>query len=434
MKEPGYVYILTNPSFREDWIKIGMSSRPVPERLRELDNTSVPLPFEIYATLRTVKFEAAEKHIHRMVDRLTDLRIRKNREFFNIHPAKALELFRDEAELLDDAYIEIYRDGKVVDSTSYMFNSVARNGDDSTEESSDLRNVKLTSSIVNDNSKSGYDNEVQSLSVREEKPLWSDSDNESGLDEVYYLEGRNYNAIGFFDYRSNKMLVKAGSVVSLEETSSCPNKEKRQKILSKKAERTSNGFLIKEDLSFISPSGSSSFVIGSSTNGWREWKDKNGLQLLEKRNAHSENSINETLNIEGNNKLSSDEENSIQYIETEEAKIEQDNEAVVEFEYFLESSKYRAKGIFDIRTKQFVVKAGSIAALVTQSSCHNSELRMNMLDEHTERVSNGYVLKHDVIFNSPSGASVFITGSSTNGYKVWKNRKGQSLSEILKEL
>lgn len=26
-KEPGYVYILTNPSFREDWVKIGKSSR-----------------------------------------------------------------------------------------------------------------------------------------------------------------------------------------------------------------------------------------------------------------------------------------------------------------------------------------------------------------------------------------------------------------------
>ena len=25
----GYVYILTNPSFREDWVKIGKSSRPV---------------------------------------------------------------------------------------------------------------------------------------------------------------------------------------------------------------------------------------------------------------------------------------------------------------------------------------------------------------------------------------------------------------------
>ena len=45
----GYVYILTNPSFREDWIKIGKSSRPVDVRSKELDNTAVPLPFEIYA-------------------------------------------------------------------------------------------------------------------------------------------------------------------------------------------------------------------------------------------------------------------------------------------------------------------------------------------------------------------------------------------------
>lgn len=25
-KEPGYVYILTNPSFREDWVNIGKSN------------------------------------------------------------------------------------------------------------------------------------------------------------------------------------------------------------------------------------------------------------------------------------------------------------------------------------------------------------------------------------------------------------------------
>ena len=54
-KEPGYVYILTNPSFREDWVKIGKSSRPVDIRSKELDNTAVPLPFEIYATLQTLK-------------------------------------------------------------------------------------------------------------------------------------------------------------------------------------------------------------------------------------------------------------------------------------------------------------------------------------------------------------------------------------------
>lgn len=46
-KEPGYVYILTNPSFREDWVKIGKSSRPVDVRSKELDNTAVSLSAEL---------------------------------------------------------------------------------------------------------------------------------------------------------------------------------------------------------------------------------------------------------------------------------------------------------------------------------------------------------------------------------------------------
>lgn len=68
----GYVYILTNPSFREDWVKIGKSRRPVDVRSKELDNTAVPLPFEIFATLKTEKYEMVEKQIHKQIDRLTD--------------------------------------------------------------------------------------------------------------------------------------------------------------------------------------------------------------------------------------------------------------------------------------------------------------------------------------------------------------------------
>ena len=80
----GYVYILTNPSFREDWVKIGKSSRPVDVRSKELDNTAVPLPFEIFATMKTAKYNEVEKLVHKTIDRLTDLRIRQNREFFNV--------------------------------------------------------------------------------------------------------------------------------------------------------------------------------------------------------------------------------------------------------------------------------------------------------------------------------------------------------------
>ena len=52
--DKGYVYILTNPSFKEDWIKIGNSSRPVDIRSKELDNTAVPLPFERKRSVKAV--------------------------------------------------------------------------------------------------------------------------------------------------------------------------------------------------------------------------------------------------------------------------------------------------------------------------------------------------------------------------------------------
>ena len=111
-KEPGYVYILTNPSFREDWVKIGKSSRPVDVRSKELDNTAVPLPFEVFATLKTTKYNEAEKLVHRYIERFTNLRIRNNREFFNVQPEEALEIFREVATLLDDAEIEeVYKNG-----------------------------------------------------------------------------------------------------------------------------------------------------------------------------------------------------------------------------------------------------------------------------------------------------------------------------------
>ena len=119
MKEPGYVYILTNPSFREDWVKIGKSSRPVDVRSKELDNTAVPLPFEIFATMKTVKYNEVEKLVHKTIDRLTDLRIRQNREFFNVAPQLALDIFRDIASTIDDAEVTLYEDSKPMNEDTH---------------------------------------------------------------------------------------------------------------------------------------------------------------------------------------------------------------------------------------------------------------------------------------------------------------------------
>ena len=78
------VYILTNQSM-PDTIKIGITDN-LERRIRELDNTSTPLPFECYYAVEVQDAKAIEKKIHEGLD---DKRVRQSREFFNTSPEQA---------------------------------------------------------------------------------------------------------------------------------------------------------------------------------------------------------------------------------------------------------------------------------------------------------------------------------------------------------
>ena len=78
------VYILTNQSMPET-IKIGITDN-LERRIKELDNTSTPLPFECYYAVEVKDASKIEKKIHEGLD---DKRVRQNREFFNTSPEMA---------------------------------------------------------------------------------------------------------------------------------------------------------------------------------------------------------------------------------------------------------------------------------------------------------------------------------------------------------
>jgi hypothetical protein len=89
----GIIYILTNASM-PDYIKIGFTHGTVEERMRQLDRTGVPLPFEIHYASMVGDAEKEEKWLHSI---FADRRARENREFFKM-PAEyaALALKRVE--------------------------------------------------------------------------------------------------------------------------------------------------------------------------------------------------------------------------------------------------------------------------------------------------------------------------------------------------
>lgn len=79
------VYILTNESMPE-YIKIGFTHGNVQDRLKQLDRTGTPLPFEVYYAATVENAEKEEKWLHSI---FADRRARDSREFFKMNPEYA---------------------------------------------------------------------------------------------------------------------------------------------------------------------------------------------------------------------------------------------------------------------------------------------------------------------------------------------------------
>lgn len=79
------VYILINESMPE-YIKIGFTRGNVQERIKQLDRTGTPLPFEVYYAATVEDAEKEEKWLHSI---FADRRARDSREFFKMNPEYA---------------------------------------------------------------------------------------------------------------------------------------------------------------------------------------------------------------------------------------------------------------------------------------------------------------------------------------------------------
>jgi hypothetical protein len=87
----GIVYILTNEAM-PGYIKIGRTDGDLTVRVRQLDSTGVPLPFEVFYAARVADSGFVERQLHAAFG---DRRVRSNREFFTVEPSRvraALEL------------------------------------------------------------------------------------------------------------------------------------------------------------------------------------------------------------------------------------------------------------------------------------------------------------------------------------------------------
>ncbi len=107
------VYILINEAM-QGYCKIGRTTN-LEQRIRSLDTTGVPVPFECFYACTVADANFVEKQLH---DAFADNRVRSNREWFEISPERIASALRI-AQIVDvtpgSDIVESFDDQKALD-------------------------------------------------------------------------------------------------------------------------------------------------------------------------------------------------------------------------------------------------------------------------------------------------------------------------------
>lgn len=108
-------------------------------------------------------------------------------------------------------------------------------------------------------------------------------DAKTTLNEAVILHTTRNGIAAFGAYDSEKFEVLEGSQINMEKPAHLPKyNRQREELLSKQSiVKSEDKYVLKITLEFNTPSGASDFVLGGSTNGWVEWKNKDGKTLDE---------------------------------------------------------------------------------------------------------------------------------------------------------
>ena len=104
------------------------------------------------------------------------------------------------------------------------------------------------------------------------------------LNEANTLHTTRNGITAFGVYDGEKFDVLEGSEINLAKKviNNSYNKQRQELLDNENIKLDADGkYILKTTLTFKSPSGASDFVLGGSTNGWTEWKDKDGKTLDE---------------------------------------------------------------------------------------------------------------------------------------------------------
>ena len=103
------------------------------------------------------------------------------------------------------------------------------------------------------------------------------------LNEAEILHTTRNGIAAFGAYDGEKFEVLEGSQINMKKPAHLPkyNRQREELFTKQSIVKTEDRYILKITLEFNTPSGASDFVLGGSTNGWIEWKNKDGKTLDE---------------------------------------------------------------------------------------------------------------------------------------------------------
>ena len=109
----------------------------------------------------------------------------------------------------------------------------------------------------------------------------NDAKSEINDSEIFHTTRNGITAFGIYD--GEKFEVLEGSQINMDKPTNLPKyNRQREELLSKQSiVKMGDKYILKTTLEFNTPSGASEFALGGSTNGWVEWKNKDGKTLDE---------------------------------------------------------------------------------------------------------------------------------------------------------
>lgn len=109
------------------------------------------------------------------------------------------------------------------------------------------------------------------------------NDAKSKLNKADILHTTQNGITAFGVYNGEKFEVLDGSQINLDKPAHLQRyNRQREELISQQSIVNADGkYILKVTVEFDTPSGASNFVLGGSTNGWTEWKNKDGKTLDE---------------------------------------------------------------------------------------------------------------------------------------------------------